>query len=253
MTTINFKVDDQKKKEIEEIAKIKGFKSVSEFIRNAIEDKLNLQKLIDEFIEKNPPIDLDKIQIPDFIPDGKYLGISRNTIVTTGDSIEQVMKILYEKFPESAAGIIRKGKKIEEFEVIFSFFSAKNTNCYPQIEIENNYYPILKFAIYLNGKEREILGLVDTGASIMLIDDKVFEEMDLKEIGVKSILTANGVMKQNIYRAPFKYEEEILELDFTHANISGPLPIQALIGKNFIDEFNLIFLGKEKLFCIQKL
>ena len=34
---------------------MKGYKSISEFIREAIDDKMNLQKLIDEFKEKNPP------------------------------------------------------------------------------------------------------------------------------------------------------------------------------------------------------
>jgi len=39
MTVINFKVDEEKKKKIEEIVKLKGYKSVSEFIREAIEIK----------------------------------------------------------------------------------------------------------------------------------------------------------------------------------------------------------------------
>ena len=56
MTFINFKVDEEKKKKIEEITAIKGYKSVSEFIREAIDEKMNLQRLIDDFIEKNPPI-----------------------------------------------------------------------------------------------------------------------------------------------------------------------------------------------------
>jgi len=29
--------------------------------------------------------------------------------------------------------------------------------------------------------------------------------------------------------------------------------IKALIGKNFIDKFNLLLLGNEKLFCLQPL
>lgn len=146
MTIINFKVDEKKKKKIEEITKMKGYKSISEFIREAIDDKMNLQKLIDDFKEKNPPIDLEKIEIPDFIPDGKFLGISRNTIVAIGDTLQEVMKILYEKFPEAAAGIIRKGKEMEQFETLFSLFSAENTKCFQQAEIDRRFYPILNFS-----------------------------------------------------------------------------------------------------------
>ncbi|MHA1150737.1 MAG: hypothetical protein ACTSR8_21150 [Promethearchaeota archaeon] len=123
MTIINFKVDEDKKKKIEEITQIKGYKSVREFIREAIDEKMGLQKLIDDFVEKNPPFDRDKLEIPDFIPDGKYLGISRNQIVIIGDSLGEVMEKLYRKFPESASAIIRKGEEIEHFETLFSLFS----------------------------------------------------------------------------------------------------------------------------------
>ena len=252
MTIINFKVDEEKKKKIEEIAKIKGYKSVSEFIREAIDDKMHLQKLIDHFKEKNPPIDLDKIDIPDFIPDGKYLGISRNTIVVIGDTLQEVMKILYEKFPEASAGIIRKGKEIEHFETLFSLFSAENTKCFQQAEIARRFFPILDFSMIINGEMKSLLGLVDTGASIMALDRKFIENFDLKPIRRTNILTANGITEASIYKGIFQYETVSYELEFTSSEITG-LPIQALIGKNFIDEFNVLFLGREKLFCIQKL
>lgn len=91
-------MDEEKKKEIEEITKIKGYKSISEFIREAIDEKMNLQSIIDEIIEKNPPLDKEKIKIPDFIPDGKYLGISRNTIVSIEDTWQDALRVLLEKF-----------------------------------------------------------------------------------------------------------------------------------------------------------
>lgn len=245
-------MDKDKKKKIEEIAKFKGYKSVSEFIREAIDEKMNLQKLIDDFKEKNPPIDLNKIDIPDFIPDGKYLGISRNTIVAIGDTLQGVMKTLYDKFPEASAGIIRKGKEIEQFETLFSLFSAENTKCFQQAEIAKHFYPILEFFITVNGDNKSLLGLIDTGASIMALDRKFIESFELKPIRNSKVLTANGIIEAPIYKSMFQYDNLSYELEFTASEISG-LPIQALIGKNFIDEFNILFLGREKLFCIQKL
>ena len=252
MTIINFKVDEKKKKKIEEITKLKGYKSVSEFIREAIDDKMNLQKLIDNFKEKNPPIDLKKIDIPEFIPDGKYLGISRNTIVATGDTIGEVMKVLYEKFPDATAGIIRKGKEIESFETLFSIFSAENTTCYQQAEIDKHLYPFLEFSMIFNDSEESIIGLVDTGASITALDKKFIETHNLTPIRKSSLLTANGIIEAEIYKCIFKYKGRKYELEFTSANISG-LALQALLGKNFIDKFNVLFLGNEKLFCFQTL
>ena len=253
MTVINFKIDEESKRQIEEIAKLRGYKSISEFIREAIEDKMNLQKIIANFAEKNPPLDVNTIKIPDFIPDGKYLGISRNTIVSMGDSIQEVMNELFDKFPESAAGIIRKGKDIEKFEVLFSFFAAEKTRCYQQVEISNSFYPILRFSIEINGESKPMLGLIDTGASIISIDKDFVKGLKLEPIVNKDVLTANGIVNLPIFKSIFKYENNKQELEFTLSDLSGPLPIKALIGKNFIDMFNLLLLGKEKLFCLQML
>ena len=96
---------------------------------------MSLERLIDEFNKKYPPLDIEKIEIPYYIPHGKYLGVSRNKIVVIGDSLKEVTKKLLEKFPESATGVIRKGKDIEHFEVIYSLFSSANTNCFRQAGI----------------------------------------------------------------------------------------------------------------------
>ena len=252
MTIINFKVDEEKKRKIEEITRTKGYKSISAFIREAIDDKMNLQKIVDDFKNKNPPLDIEKIEIPEFIPDGKYLGISRNTIVVIEDSLQEAMKKLFEKFPEASAGIIRKGKEMEQFETLFSLFSTENTKCFQQAEIAKRFFPILEFFITLKGDKKSLLGLVDTGASIMALDRTFIENFELKPIRKSKILTANGIIEAPIYKSMFQYENLSYELEFTSSEISG-LPIQALIGKNFIDEFNVLFLGGEKLFCIQNL
>jgi Lhr-like helicase len=98
------------------------------WIRQAIDDKLNLERIVDEFKQKNPSLDINKNESPEYIPKGKYLGISRNSIVVVGNTLEEVIEKLHEKFPDSAAGVIRKGQKIEKFEVIFLFFPLKKLN-----------------------------------------------------------------------------------------------------------------------------
>lgn len=252
MTLINFKIDDEKKKKIEEVVQIKGYKSVSEFIREAIDEKMNLQKLIDDFVKENPPLDKSKIEIPDFIPDGKYLGISRNTIVSIGDTLGEAMQKLYEKFPKSAAGVIRKGKEMEHFETMFSFFLPENTNCFQQAEIDNNFYPILEFNLFINEEKRKLFGLMDTGASIIGIDEEVIRDSNLNPIRTAELMTANGLIQVPVYTSKIQYNNTILDMEFTSSKIKG-LPINSLLGKNFIDKFNLLLLGKEKLFCLQTL
>lgn len=251
MTVINFKIDEIKKKEIEKIAELKGFKSVSDFIRQTIDEKINLQKIIEEFKIKNPIFDREKTIIPDFIPDGKYLGISRNQIVVIGDSAREVAKILFEKFPDSASGIIHKGHETETLDFVFSIFTPEEMKCYQQFEFKNNYYPILPFSIYFDKEEKNLLGLIDTGATISSLDKNIVEDYSIKPIRNIKIYTANDIIEVPVYKSIFQYQNLSIELDFMAMDIKRDFSFDALLGKNFIDKFNLLFLGKEKLFCIQ--
>jgi len=213
MTIINFKVDKEKKKQIEEISQLRGYNSVSEFIREAVEEKMNLQKVVDEFLEKNPPFDKDKLEIPDFIPDGKYLGIARNEIVIIGDSLGEVMEKLFQKFPESATSIIRKGEEMEQFETLFSLFSPVNTKCYHQAEIDNRFYGILEIGLKVNDNVAALLGLIDTGASILALDEDFIKEQQFNVVKRKEIMTANGIIELPIYNGSFQYEGQ----SYTHS------------------------------------
>lgn len=141
-----------KNQEIEKITELKGFKSVSDFVRQTIDEKINIQKKIDEFKFKNPPFDREKIDIPNFIPDGKFLGISRNQIVVIGDSAREVAKILFEKFPDSATGIIHKDHESETLDFVFSIFISEEMRNYHQFGFKNNYYAIYPFSIYFQNE-----------------------------------------------------------------------------------------------------
>ncbi len=251
MTVINFKIDGNRKKKIEAISKIKGYKSVSEFIRYVIDKEMNLQQKIDDYLSKNPAFDRKKIKIPEYIPDGKYLGISRNCIVAIGDSAQEVASILAEKFPESATGIIHKGYESETLDFIFSIFSIEKSDCYHQAEYKNNYYPILPFSMDFNGERKNFYGLIDTGATITAINKKIIEDHDIKPIMKKRVFTANDIVEVKIFKEILNYQDISYELEFMATDIPKEFSFHALLGKNFIDKFNILFLGIEKLFCIQ--
>lgn len=253
MNVINFKVDEEKKKKIEQVVEIKGYKSVSEFIREAIDEKMNFQKVVDNFIKENPPLEKDKINIPDFIPDGKYLGIARNEIVVIGDSIKEVMEKLYSKFPQAASGIIRKGMEMPVFETLFSLFSVENTKCYNQARFGDNCYPLLEIIVELNGNTHTIFGIIDTGATIIALDKSLLNNHDLKPVRRSEVFTANKIIELSIYNAIFSFNGHSYNLDFVLTELADLFGIKVLIGKNFIDKFNLLLLGNEKLFCLQPL
>ena len=68
----------------------------------------------------------------------------------------------------------------------------------------------------------------------------------------KEIFTANGIVKVPVYKGVFRYEGNSIQLEFISTDISGDFTFHALLGKNFIDKFNILLLGKEKLLSIQK-
>ena len=251
MTIINFKIDEEKKKKIEEITKLKGYKSVSDFIRQIIEKEMDLQNKIDNFLEKNPPLDKKEIDIPDYIPDGKYLGISRNSIVAVGDSAQEVASILAEKFPDSASGILHKGHESETIDFVFSIFSLDESKWYHQYNYKNNYYPLIPFSMPFNDVEKTFMGLIDTGATISALDKNIIEEYSIEAIKKKEVYTANGIIKVPVYKGLFRYEGNSIELEFISTKITGDFTFHALLGKNFIDKFNILLLGREKLLGIQ--
>jgi len=87
----------------------------------------------------------------------------------------------------------------------------------------------------------------------MTLDKKLVNKYNIKSFEKTKVLTANGIIEAPIYKCKFRYENQIIELKIITSDVSGPLTIQALVGKNFIDKFNLMFLGKEKLFYLQTL
>lgn len=97
------------------------------------------------------------------------------------------------------------------------------------------------------------MGLVDTGASLLTLDENVIDQTKYNKQETRKIYTAKGIIEAPIYVGKFQYKNKIYSLNFTIMDLSGPLPIKALIGKNFIDKFNLFFLGADKMFCIQEL
>ncbi len=96
-----------------------------------------------------------------------------------------------------------------------------------------------------------LIGLIDTGATISALDKKIIEDLELKSNDEREIFTAGGLLKVPIYNCSLKHKNKIIELEFIATIIGDLFSFNALLGKNFINKFNILFLGEEKLFCIQ--
>ncbi|MHA1315691.1 MAG: DUF5678 domain-containing protein [Candidatus Helarchaeota archaeon] len=114
MTQLNFILDEEKKQRIKELIESKKYKSISDFIRSAIIERLK--------IEETSGLKNKNIVIPDWIPDGKFVAIVRGAIVAVGDTAVEVTRESVAKFPDGSWVIKRKGKSVKIPEYIYGTY-----------------------------------------------------------------------------------------------------------------------------------
>jgi predicted aspartyl protease len=105
---------------------------------------------------------------------------------------------------------------------------------------------------YLEGKNLPVptpvtgRALIDTGASVCMVDESVVQSFNLPPFGVQTIHGAGGTAQQATYPASLSFPGTTLPnlsfIDF----IAGPLQatgIIAIIGRNVLSNFVLIYNG----------
>ena len=115
MTILNISIDEKKKKRIKELVKIGEYKTISEFVRSSINEKLT--------IKEKSEFNFDINDIPNWIPDNKYIGFVNGAITSVADTPAQVSREIASKFPDLPCKIVKKGKKNKVPEYIFSTFT----------------------------------------------------------------------------------------------------------------------------------
>ena len=115
MTILNVEIDKKKKEKIKEIVKSSTYKTISEFVRSSIEERLKIEEIAKKKFEN--------VVIPEWIPDGKYIAFVNGAIASIGDTVSEVSRESAEKFPDSSVVIKRKGEPVKIPEYIFSAFT----------------------------------------------------------------------------------------------------------------------------------
>lgn len=101
--------------------KIKKYKSISDFNKKAIEGKIRIK----EVKKQN-----ESIEVPDWIPDGRYYALVKNAIVGVRDSPSALVIDLISKFPYEHIIIKRKNKEIPKLEYSLEFFIPYSFNIF---------------------------------------------------------------------------------------------------------------------------
>ena len=98
--------------------------------------------------------------------------------------------------------------------------------------------------------------LIDTGASITCVDEKILTGLSLNPIGVVETGTANGPVQQNVYPGRIVFPTKGWTIDLERVvgvNLAGQsveavleapaIPIIALLGRNFLEQCVFIYNG----------
>jgi Arc/MetJ-type ribon-helix-helix transcriptional regulator/predicted aspartyl protease len=241
MTLLNIKIDKKKKEHIKEMIKDSEYKSISDFVRNVIDEKIKI-------LESKKQI--EEIEVPDWIPDGKYYAIVKGAIVAVGDSPSSIAQEIAFKFPFEKIIIDRKNKEIPELEYAYSSHIT-DLNCWSYFKVHNISYPTFPITLIGNDHRENLMVIPDTAASLTLIKKEIIEKLDLSPIDIQELQTALGISKVPIYELNFEFLSQIIPSKVISAPISDIFPFQGMIGRNVLDLFNLYLFGREQVICIK--
>jgi len=85
--------------------------------------------------------------------------------------------------------------------------------------------------------------IIDTGASISVVDLLVLSSLQISPIGVATVLTTAGPTNQNLYPARFILPRLVVDLSAVIGADLRPLQIIALIGRDILSRFIMIYHG----------
>lgn len=101
------------------------------------------------------------------------------------------------------------------------------------------------------------VALIDTGATNTCVDHNVISGLGVKSVGVINSGTAGGSAQMNLFPARLKFPNENLNLEFTSCagvSLDGQtamgLPIIALLGRDVLSNFILIYNGPAGMYTI---
>jgi len=85
--------------------------------------------------------------------------------------------------------------------------------------------------------------LVDTGASISVVDLEVISKLKISPVGVVRVQTTAGQVDQNVFPMRFKLPNLTIESETVVGADLKPHRIVALIGRDVLSRFVFIYLG----------
>lgn len=131
MAVVNLRVSEEMKRRLAGVAKATGA-SQTEMVKSAVAEKLAIHEVARTEASMN---------IPSWVPEGKYVALVRGAVAAVGDSVAEVVSAALAKFPDDAIHVARKGKSIKA--VHYAFLAQAEMKCWKYVTVDQQSYPII--------------------------------------------------------------------------------------------------------------
>jgi predicted CopG family antitoxin len=244
MTLINVHIKDEDKKKLQKYVESHGKDSMSEVIRSLIEEKIK----IDELLAKLPPV--EDVEIPDFVPKGKYVIFVNGAIVAIGDTPCDLAGIALAKFPNYPFVMKFNGPDPGSMEYVF--MSLSEFYSWKYCHFGNRAYPMLPVEIHVNDFIKGLNASIDTAASLCVVKLGEIPKENCIPGRIEKVATAGGIIDAPVYSGMIKILDSQFKMDFIFAPMPGVLPFNFLIGRNLLDQLDAYFMGMRQVLLLKQ-
>ena len=243
MTLLNIHIKEKEKKKLQEYINKYTEKSMSEFVRDLIAEKMNIEELISS-TQLSEPID-----IPDYVPKNQYVAFVKGAVVAIGSDPSDLAEIALQKFPNLPFIIKYNGPKQKSME--YCYASIHRFQGWKYGIIEDRSYPVIPIIFYSNDEKRELSASIDTASSLCILKKDVISSEQCVISRKEQITTAAGVIDALIYKGKVTILDEDFDIEFLIASLFNGMPFKFLIGRNLLDQLDAYFMGKKQVLLLR--
>ncbi|MGQ9468627.1 MAG: hypothetical protein ACUVTD_02185 [Nitrososphaerales archaeon] len=106
--------------------------------------------------------------------------------------------------------------------------------------------PIVKITIISDKGRKEFDANIDFATTKTLVPSSVSEELHLEFKGFISVATGSGIILMPLYKDNVKVFERVFSIYIACSDLPRESPIQALLGRDILDDFKVCLDGKKK-------
>lgn len=243
MTILNIHIDDKDKEKVKELAEKQKEKSMSEYVRKVLTEKIKIQEAE---LNRNS---IEDVKIPDYVPKNKYVGFIKGAIIAVSDSPSEIAQVAIEKFPNLPLVVKFNGPKKKQME--YCYLNLSELSCWKYAQIEDFSYPIIPVLFKADSIERMLSASIDTASSLCVLKNDLFPKNNFEISREEKISTATGIIKSKIYKCSIGIGDKQFKTEFVLAPIPENIPFRILIGRNLLDQLDTYLFGKKQIICLK--